>query len=189
MSFPLRSSCVFHPPNLTRIVLRFRAGRVDASIDTFYVYPPGAGTRRRAGGPQRKSFCDPQLDFVLDDSDRPAVGGRPRADAVAIPHQVVRVFLNIILSYACLPSRAFITILLSTVGLIKQALILLNYLVFAPDPNVNLALRLHQASHRQFNGISHMFVVTLGRLTYAEPPDEVGDEEKVVLEQIAGTFY
>lgn len=33
-----------------------------------------------------------------------------------------------------------------------------------------------------------MFVVTLGRLTYAEPPDEVGEEEKVMLEHIAGMF-
>lgn len=73
-----------------------------------------------------------------------------------------------------------------TVALVKHALILLHHLVFTPDPNLNLALRLHQASHRQFNGISHMFVVTLGRLTYADPPDEVGEDEKAVLEQIAG---
>lgn len=76
----------------------------------------------------------------------------------------------------------------STISAITQALMLLHYLVFSPEQGLNLRHKLHHAPHRQFNGVSHMFVVTLGRLSFADPPDveNLGCDEKRRLEQLAG---
>ncbi|THH06652.1 hypothetical protein EW146_g9545 [Bondarzewia mesenterica] len=68
-----------------------------------------------------------------------------------------------------------------------QTLMLLHYLVFRPEQTLNLRHKLHHAPHKQFNGISHLFVVTLGRLSFAEPPEGAAleSEEKRALEQLA----
>jgi hypothetical protein len=51
---------------------------------------------------------------------------------------------------------------------------------------VNLRLRLHHAPHRAFSGISHMFIVTFGRLSYADPPEWVDAAQRRELEGMAG---
>ena len=50
----------------------------------------------------------------------------------------------------------------------------------------NLRQKLMTAPKRIFNGIWHMFVVTLGRISYAPPPDSISPENQVRIEQICG---
>ncbi|KAF8894962.1 hypothetical protein CPB84DRAFT_1963345 [Gymnopilus junonius] len=58
----------------------------------------------------------------------------------------------------------------SFVQALDQTTFLLHQLIFEADPCLNVRLKLHQAPHRPFNGIDHMFVVTFGRLSYCDPP-------------------
>jgi hypothetical protein len=48
-----------------------------------------------------------------------------------------------------------------------------------------LRARLQAAPPRHFNGIGHQFVVALGRLSFAEPPDDVSAQDRAWLEQLA----
>ncbi|KAI0058009.1 hypothetical protein BV25DRAFT_1325805 [Artomyces pyxidatus] len=77
------------------------------------------------------------------------------------------------------------SLLSETVSAIAHGLLLLHYLVFHSEPPLSLRQKLQHASHRQFNGIGHMFAVTFGRLSYAEPPDQVSPDDKLKLEQLA----
>lgn len=70
-----------------------------------------------------------------------------------------------------------------------RTVLLLNYLVFGTEPTTNLRQKLHHAPHRAFNGITYMFIVTLGYLSYADPPDWVNDEGRTELEHLAGSSY
>lgn len=70
-----------------------------------------------------------------------------------------------------------------------RTVLLLNYLVFGTDPTTNLRQKLHHAPHRSFNGITYMFIVTLGYLSYADPPDWINDEGRAELEHLSGLFY
>jgi hypothetical protein len=70
--------------------------------------------------------------------------------------------------------------------MIAQALILLHHLVFNAQPTFNLQHCLQMASHRRFNGINHMFIVTLGRLSYADAPEWLEADARTELEQVAG---
>ncbi|EIN12048.1 hypothetical protein PUNSTDRAFT_142206 [Punctularia strigosozonata HHB-11173 SS5] len=77
------------------------------------------------------------------------------------------------------------TVAQSTARMLVQALNLLHYLVFASDPAFDLRQKLIQAAQlRPFNGLTHMFIVTLGRLSYADCPDWLEGDE---LEQGAET--
>jgi len=73
----------------------------------------------------------------------------------------------------------------SSIRTVNQTVFLLHHLVFTPVPVFNLRHKLHYAPHRQFNGITHMFIVTFGRLSYADPPDWVDSDGKLELETIA----
>jgi hypothetical protein len=65
-------------------------------------------------------------------------------------------------------------------------MLLLHYVVFrTPKGPASLRARLQAAPPRHFNGIGHQFVVALGRLSFAEPPDEVSVSDRVLLEQLA----
>lgn len=65
-------------------------------------------------------------------------------------------------------------------------MLLLHYVVFrTPKGPASLRARLQAAPPRHFNGIGHQFVVALGRLSFAEPPDEVSASDRVSLEQLA----
>ncbi|KAH9023116.1 hypothetical protein EDB84DRAFT_1226659, partial [Lactarius hengduanensis] len=63
---------------------------------------------------------------------------------------------------------------------------LLHYVIFrAPKGPASLRARLQAAPPRHFNGIGHQFVVALGRLSFAKPPDEVPVQDRGWLEQLA----
>ena len=65
-------------------------------------------------------------------------------------------------------------------------MLLLHYVVFrTPKGPASLRARLQAAPPRHFNGIGHQFVVALGRLSFAEPPDEVSAQDRAWLEQLA----
>ncbi|TFY71707.1 hypothetical protein EVG20_g1299 [Dentipellis fragilis] len=72
-----------------------------------------------------------------------------------------------------------------------QTLLLLHYLSFRHEPPLNLRQKINQARH--FNGINHVFIVTLGRLGFgfSEVPEEVqaridaGPGGRGALEQLA----
>jgi hypothetical protein len=65
-------------------------------------------------------------------------------------------------------------------------MLLLHYVIFrTPKGPAGLRARLQAAPPRHFNGIGHQFVVALGRLSFAEPPDEVSVSDRVLLEQLA----
>ena len=65
-------------------------------------------------------------------------------------------------------------------------MLLLHYVIFRiPNGPASLRARLQAAPPRHFNGIGHQFVVALGRLSFAEPPDEVSGSDRMLLEQLA----
>ena len=69
---------------------------------------------------------------------------------------------------------------------IARSILLLHYVIFRiPNGPASLRARLQAAPPRHFNGIGHQFVVALGRLSYAEPPDEVSGSDRMLLEQLA----
>ncbi|KAJ7680427.1 hypothetical protein DFH06DRAFT_1315198 [Mycena polygramma] len=72
-----------------------------------------------------------------------------------------------------------------TIRTLNQALFLLHHLVFGMEPNFNLRHRLHYAPSRAFNGITHMFIVTFGRLGCAEPPEWIESGPKRELESMS----
>ncbi|KAJ7587198.1 hypothetical protein C8J56DRAFT_943791 [Mycena floridula] len=63
-------------------------------------------------------------------------------------------------------------LIVSTIRTMDQTLFLLHHLVLRSE-QVDLVYKLHHAPHRPFIGITHMFTVTLGWLSYADPPDWV----------------
>ncbi|EGN99743.1 hypothetical protein SERLA73DRAFT_179920 [Serpula lacrymans var. lacrymans S7.3] len=73
----------------------------------------------------------------------------------------------------------------STLRTINQTLFLLYMLIFGPEAAFNLRHKLQVTPSRQFNGITHMFIVTLGRLSYTDPPEWIAAKDKVELEHIA----
>jgi hypothetical protein len=73
-----------------------------------------------------------------------------------------------------------------TVAGIARGMLLLHFVIFhIPNGPASLRARLQAAPPRHFNGIGHQFVVALGRLSYAEPPDEVSGSDRMLLEQLA----
>ncbi|KAH9985577.1 hypothetical protein BJV77DRAFT_1031962 [Russula vinacea] len=74
----------------------------------------------------------------------------------------------------------------SIVAGIARGMLLLHYVIFRiPNGPASLRARLQAAPPRHFNGIGHQFVVALGRLSFAEPPDEVSGSDRMLLEQLA----
>lgn len=69
---------------------------------------------------------------------------------------------------------------------ITRGTLLLHYIIFhIPNGPASLRTRLQAAPPRHFNGIGHQFVVALGRLSFAEPPDGVSGSDRMLLEQLA----
>ncbi|KAJ7076397.1 hypothetical protein B0H15DRAFT_600963 [Mycena belliarum] len=75
-----------------------------------------------------------------------------------------------------------------TVRTLNQTIFLLHHLVFGLEPNFNLRQRLHYAPSRTFNGITHMFIVTFGRLSCSDPPEWINSAQKIELEAISGNI-
>jgi hypothetical protein len=85
-----------------------------------------------------------------------------------------------------LPVFIYLTDECRTVAGIARGMLLLHYVIFRiPNGPASLRARLQAAPPRHFNGIGHQFVVALGRLSYAEPPDEVSGSDRMLLEQLA----
>ncbi|KAJ6499201.1 hypothetical protein C8R45DRAFT_1093446 [Mycena sanguinolenta] len=72
-----------------------------------------------------------------------------------------------------------------TIRTLNQTLFLMHHLVFGMEPNFNLRHRLHYAPSRTFNGITHMFIVTFGRLSCADPPEWINSAQTLELEAMA----
>ncbi|KAF9237525.1 hypothetical protein BU15DRAFT_75899 [Melanogaster broomeanus] len=57
-----------------------------------------------------------------------------------------------------------------TIGMINHTTLLLHHLVISEDSTVNLRERLYRAPMKTYNGLIHLFIVTFGRLSYANSP-------------------
>ena len=74
----------------------------------------------------------------------------------------------------------------------RQGLYLLHKLVVptqSDDPNASdfdFRQKLLYASHSMFNGLTHMFIVMIGRLSYADPPDWLDAELQAEIEKLTG---
>ncbi|KAI0344600.1 hypothetical protein BDW22DRAFT_1066488 [Trametopsis cervina] len=69
--------------------------------------------------------------------------------------------------------------------IMTRTMTLLYYMVFSSPEPYQLNHKLHHIPHRQFNGIVHMFIVSMGRFGYADAPSWLGDEDKSRFEQVA----
>ncbi|KAG2146479.1 uncharacterized protein EDB93DRAFT_477741 [Suillus bovinus] len=66
-----------------------------------------------------------------------------------------------------------------------QTTFLLHHLMFKAEAPLRLRERLEHAP-RHYNGLVHLFVVTMGRLSFADVPEWVQEEDKQDLERVAG---
>lgn len=76
----------------------------------------------------------------------------------------------------------------SLLQIMQGSLQLLHFVVFKSDSPVDLQSKL-QYSPQQFNGAEHMFVVALGRLSYADPPELYNKVAKGPFEKCAGGIF
>ncbi|KAG1815958.1 uncharacterized protein BJ212DRAFT_203897 [Suillus subaureus] len=67
----------------------------------------------------------------------------------------------------------------------NQTTFLLHHLMFKAEAPLRLQERLERAP-RHYNGLVHLFVVTMGRLSFADVPEWVQEEDKQDLERVAG---
>lgn len=67
----------------------------------------------------------------------------------------------------------------------NQTTFLLHHLMFKAEAPFRLRERLEHAP-RHYNGLVHLFVVTMGRLSFADVPEWVQEEDKQDLERVAG---
>lgn len=69
---------------------------------------------------------------------------------------------------------------------INQTLFLLHHLVHSSKPIVRLHDKLQHCPY--FDNLVHMFILSFGQLSYADPPDWIDVEGKVELECLVGTL-
>jgi len=74
----------------------------------------------------------------------------------------------------------------SFIRFINQSLFLLHHLVHSSDPIVRLHDKLQHFSY--FDNLVHMFIVSFGQFSYADPPDWIDIEGKKELECLVGTL-
>ncbi|KAG1737622.1 hypothetical protein EDB19DRAFT_1716897 [Suillus lakei] len=67
----------------------------------------------------------------------------------------------------------------------NQTTFLLHHLMFKAEASLSLRERLERAP-RHYNGLVHLFVVIMGRLSFADVPEWVQEEDKQDLERVAG---
>ena len=70
----------------------------------------------------------------------------------------------------------------------NQALFLLYHLVFMEETAFDLRHKIHQANSMHFNGLMYLFVVTMGRLSYADSPSWLTAEQKTDMEHLTGAL-
>lgn len=97
---------------------------------------------------------------------------------------------NGVVSYLNIRCRSEITLFFfpSIIRTTNETLFLIHHLVFSTDPALNLRYQLQRATNRVFNNIIHVFIVTLGRLSYADPPEWVDSQGRYELETLSGTL-
>ncbi|KAH7912414.1 hypothetical protein BJ138DRAFT_1148438 [Hygrophoropsis aurantiaca] len=71
----------------------------------------------------------------------------------------------------------------SWISSLNQSLCLFHYVIFGAESMPNLRERLELA--QSYNGLMHMFIVTIGRMSYAEPPEWVDAKDKADLEEVS----
>ncbi|KAF8893964.1 hypothetical protein BD779DRAFT_1669476 [Infundibulicybe gibba] len=79
------------------------------------------------------------------------------------------------------------TQVMASIQIIKQALLLLHYLVFKAEPVYNLRHKLQHVGIPAFNGLIQTFIVTFGRLSYADPPNWMEPDGKAELVLLSET--
>jgi hypothetical protein len=67
----------------------------------------------------------------------------------------------------------------------NQTTFLLHHLIIKAKNDVRLRERLELAP-REYNGVVHLFVVAMGRLSFADVPEWVKGKDKQELEKVAG---
>ncbi|KAJ7072237.1 hypothetical protein C8F01DRAFT_235634 [Mycena amicta] len=72
-----------------------------------------------------------------------------------------------------------------SIHLLSQTIFLLHYLIFGLEGDFNLRQRLQYAPSRAFNGITHVFLVTFGRLSCGDPPDWMTESQKREMESLS----
>ncbi|KAJ3556421.1 hypothetical protein NM688_g2033 [Phlebia brevispora] len=70
-----------------------------------------------------------------------------------------------------------------TIQTTNRLVALLTYLLFSSPTTYNLRYKLHHLPHRRFNGIAHIYTVTMSRLSFADPPGWLTEVQRVKLEQ------
>ncbi|KAI0930684.1 hypothetical protein AcV5_007334 [Taiwanofungus camphoratus] len=66
---------------------------------------------------------------------------------------------------------------------VRSMLLLYNLVIGANNTTFDLRKKLLLAPHRPYHGISHMFIVTLGRLSYADSPEWISPDLRLDLDQ------
>ena len=80
-----------------------------------------------------------------------------------------------------------------TVRNLSHAMRLLHRLILAPSDDPKLAdfdfrHKLFYVQHAMFNGLPHMFIVAIGRLSCADPPDWLGGDLQSEIEKLTGPY-
>lgn len=76
-----------------------------------------------------------------------------------------------------------------TTQIINHTTLLLHHLVTGEDTTVDLRERLMQAPPKTYPGLIHRFILALGRLSYANPPDWLDEQSKQRLVGVAGLCF
>lgn len=80
----------------------------------------------------------------------------------------------------------------------QQCVYLLHQLVFASvsgdsaggdDINIDLRQKLYHAPPQMFNGLAHMFIVMISRLSYADPPEWLSAELQTQVLKLTGWYH
>jgi len=71
------------------------------------------------------------------------------------------------------------------VELMNRTLSLLSYMVMSSPSRFDLGQKLVNMHQRPYNGIEHMFIVTMGRFSFADSPEWLEGDARWQLEQIA----
>ncbi|EIW62526.1 uncharacterized protein TRAVEDRAFT_17188 [Trametes versicolor FP-101664 SS1] len=164
----------------------------DASASDFYRIPhieqlASFLTDRARDGPE----CRPLRDAILNFITTLAVSHTDALHILLQSHALlpsIIVFLHNITSSLWEEDEAFMgdpKLITWTVDVMTRTLVLLHYLMTNADPTkINLRHKLMCPPRRFSNALWHMFTVSLGRISYAHPPEWAGAENALILDQI-----
>ncbi|ESK97149.1 rad26 atrip [Moniliophthora roreri MCA 2997] len=65
-----------------------------------------------------------------------------------------------------------------TTHTLSRAVAVLHYIVNNVQPSVNLRQKFHRSPVRAFNGITHNYIITFGRLAYAPAPEWLNEDSR-----------